>query len=134
MREDKSFLGKGWSFPPSFIKGIGVGMSADDEDIRQSLSILFSTTPGERIFNFEYGCNIRQWVFEKIDLSVKTLIIENIKKAVLFFEPRINVVKIDIEIKNATEGIMWINIDYEIKQTNSRSNMVYPFYLKEANI
>ncbi len=107
-------------------------MASREEDIRQSLEILLSTKPGERIFNFDYGCDIRQWVFEKMDLSVKTLIIDAIKQAILYFEARIDVEKVDVEIKDPLEGILWINLDHKIRQTNSRSNMVYPFYFKEG--
>lgn len=127
-----SFLGVGWAFPPAFVKGHGVQMASGEEDIRQSLEILLSTAPGERIFNFEYGADVRRWVFEKMDLSVQTLIAEEIKHAVLYFEPRVDVEKVDVEIKDSQEGVLWINLEYRIRQTNSRSNMVYPFYFKEG--
>lgn len=127
-----NYLGKGWSFPPAFMKGQGVEMAESEEDIQQSLRILFSTTPGERIFRFDYGCNIRQWVFDEMNLSTKTLIIDAIKQAILYYEPRIEVEKINVEIKDAFEGILWINLDYTVRQTNSRSNIVFPFYFKEG--
>jgi phage baseplate assembly protein W len=127
-----SYLGNGWSFPPVFIKGHGVEMVRNEEDIRQSLKILLSTTPGERIFRFDYGCNIRKWVFETIDLSMETLMIDAIKQAILYFETRIEVEKVSIDTKDPLEGIIWINIEYIVRQTNSRSNMVYPFYFKEG--
>jgi phage baseplate assembly protein W len=126
------FLGTGWAFPPAFVKGHAVQMVSGEEDIEQSLEILLSTTPGERIFNFEYGCNIRQWMFEDMDLSVKTLIADEIRHAILYFEPRIDVEKIAVEVKDAQEGILWINLEYRVRQTNSRSNKTYPFYFKEG--
>jgi phage baseplate assembly protein W len=127
-----NFLGIGWAFPTAFVKGHGVQMASGEEDIEQSLEILFSTTPGERIYNFEYGCNIRQWVFEDRNLSTKTLIIEEIRRAILHFEPRIDVKKVDVEIKDPLEGILWINLEYSVRQTNSRSNKVFPFYFREG--
>jgi phage baseplate assembly protein W len=129
---ETNFLGTGWAFPPSFIKGHAAQMVSGDEDIEQSLEILFSTTPGERIFNFEYGCNIRQWVFEDMDLSIKTLIADEIRRAILHFEPRIDVEKVEVETKDPLEGILWINLEYRVRQTNSRSNKVFPFYFKEG--
>lgn len=132
MQTDKSFIGTGWGFPPRFTKGLGVEMVSLEEDIIQSLTILLSTTPGERIFRYDYGCNIRQWVFEEMNLSNETLIIENIEQAILFFEPRIEVEQISLDTKDELEGILWITIDYRIRETNSRSNMVYPYYFKEG--
>lgn len=130
--EQKSYLGTGWAFPPAFIKNAGVEMVSDQDDILQSLRILFSTTVGERVFRFDYGSNIRQFVFEEMNLSVENLIIDHIKQTVLFFEPRVKVTDVSVETKDSQEGILWINIEYTILRTNSRSNMVYPFYFLEG--
>ncbi|WP_165041459.1 GPW/gp25 family protein [Dysgonomonas sp. ZJ709] len=130
--EDKPYLGIGWSFPVSFNKREGVSMSYGDSDIRESLKILLSTIPGERIFRPEYGCNIRQWTFSRMNLSEKTRIINTIEMAILEGEPRIILESVDVSIKDEREGILWISIDYLVSQTNSRSNMVYPFYIKEG--
>jgi len=129
---DESYLGIGWAFPPAFVDGFGAKMASAEEDIRQSLEILFSTMPEERIFNVEYGCPIHKWVFEKMDTSVRTLIADAISRAILYFEPRIEVEKTEVEIKDPLESILWINVEYRIKQTNSRSNIVYPFYFGEG--
>lgn len=130
--EDRSYLGTGWSFPPAFIKGKGVEMVSEEEDIRQSLSILLSTLPGERTFRYDYGCNIRQWIFEEITLSEKTLIADTIEQAVLHFEPRVKMEKISIETDEMADGILHIHLEYLIPKVNSRRNMVFPFYFKEG--
>jgi len=130
--EDKPYLGIGWSFPVSFDKKDGVSMSYGDEDIRESLNILLSTIPGERIFRPDYGCNIRRWTFSRMNLSEKTRIINTIEMAILEGEPRIILESVDVKIKDEREGILWISIDYLVSQTNSRSNMVYPFYIREG--
>lgn len=132
MEQDKSFLGTGWTFPPCFTKEKGVEMVSQEEDIRQSLHILLSTTPGERMFRFDYGCNIRRWVFEEMTLSNETLIIDCISEAILYYEPRIEVEHISLDTADMTEGILRINIDYRVRETNSRSNIVYPYYFMEG--
>lgn len=129
---NKSYLGTGWAFPPAFIKNSGVEMVSDEEDIEQSLQILFSTTAGERVFRFDYGSNIRQFVFEEMNLSIENLIIDHIKQSVLFFEPRIKIEDVSVEKKDPLDGILWINMEYTILKTNNRSNMVYPFYFQEG--
>jgi len=132
MTENNSYLGTGWAFPLRFLKDKGVALVSLEEDIKESLQILFATTPGDRIFRSDYGCGIRQWVFEEMNLSTKTLIIDSIRQAIVFFEPRIEIEKIDLELTHITEGIIRIDLDYKIRQTNNRSNMVYPFYFKEG--
>ena len=66
--DKKSFLGKGWSFPPSFNKTTGnVEMVKNEIDIKQSLVIYFNTKLGERIMRPDYGCVLHDNQFEKIN-------------------------------------------------------------------
>lgn len=132
--EDRPYLGTGWAFPPHFMKAHqkGAVLVSAEEDIRQSLWILLSTLPGERIFRFDYGCDIRQWVFSKMNLSEKTLITDVIEQAIISGEPRVLLESVDVQIKDFNEGILEIQLYYIVKETNSRSNMVYPFYFKEG--
>ena len=129
--DDKTYLGTGWGFPVRFNHN-GVHLVSDEEDIWESLRILFSTIPGERVFRYNYGCPIDKWVFSKIDLSERTMIIDIIEQAIREGEPRIITDLVDVEIRDAMEGILWIKIEFTIRQTNSRSSMVYPFYFLEG--
>ena len=85
-----SFLGTGWSFPPTFSKiKKGVEMTSDEEDIQSSLRILLSTAVGERIMQPKYGCNLDDLIFEPLNTTIKTYIRGLVKQAILIFEPRI---------------------------------------------
>jgi phage baseplate assembly protein W len=133
MPVDKSFLGTGWSFPPEFndtSKEV-LTVSAED-DIQQSLYILFSTTPGERVMQPSYGCDLRSMVFENITENTITAIKDIIERAILFFEPRIDLNFIDLDKENIEQGVLNILVDYTVRTTNTRSNMVYPFYFQEG--
>lgn len=133
MAENKSFLGSGWSFPPRFLESTeGLELSHNDKDIAESIYILLSTTPGERVMNPGYGCDLQSMVFSSITTSNKTRMEDLIATAILYYEPRVNLVAIDIDDKDQLEGKLEINIVYDIKGTNSRKNMVYPFYLTEG--
>lgn len=132
--ETNSFLGTGWGFPPTFKKSTrAVKLIAGETDINSSLEILLSTRPGERILVPEYGCNLDELLFKPLNLTLKTYVIDLIKTAILYFEPRIDVNKINIVPGNDNEGVLLINIDYTIRTTNSRKNMVYPFYKNEGS-
>ena len=133
MKENKSFLGSGWSFPPRFMESTdGLELSHNEQDIAESIFILLSTTPGERVMNPRYGCDLQSMVFSTMSNSNKTRIEDMINTAILYFEPRIRVVAIKIESPDQLNGKLEINITYDIKGTNSRKNMVYPFYLSEG--
>lgn len=130
---DKLFLGKGWAFPPSFNKRINRPEMVDQElDILQSIRIILGTIPGERTMFPEFGCGIHTYVFETIDATHMTMLKDTVFDALLYHEPRIKDVKIQVTKDNAIDGLINIFIDYKIIVTNSRSNMVFPFYLKEG--
>lgn len=107
-------------------------MVADDEDIAESLRILLSTHPGERVMLANYGCGLRRMVFEEASEQTVTEIKEMIRKAILFYEPRITLENMDAELVDAMNGRLDILIDYTIRTTNTRHNLVYPFYLHQA--
>jgi phage baseplate assembly protein W len=133
---DKQFLGVGWGFPPQFHRHADrtdAKMVAEDEDIRESLIILLSTRPGERVMQPAYGCGLYALVFESVNESTITEINDLIERAILFYEPRINLEGIEVDTANVYEGRLDIRIDYTIRQTNTRSNMVYPFYFIEGS-
>ena len=133
MPIDKSFLGTGWCFPPEFLKSTKeVKMVSEEDDIRESLFILFSTSPGERIMYPTYGCGLRSMVFEGMNENAITEIKDLIDRAVLFFEPRITLNSIEVTTEEQNEGRLNIALEYTVKTTNSRSNMVYPFYFREG--
>jgi hypothetical protein len=130
---NRAFLGTGWSFPPEFNKSAReVTMVSEDEDIQESLRILMATVPGERVMNPAYGCGLKQLVFENISESTVTEIKDVIQRAVLFFEPRITLNSVDVTVEDMYEGIIEIQLDYTVRATNNRSNMVYPFYFMEG--
>jgi phage baseplate assembly protein W len=130
---NKDFLGRGWSFPPTFDQNIKtVEMAENVEDIRQSLTILLSTIVGERVMNVSYGCNLEPYVFESMDTTTITILKDKIITSILFFESRIEVEDINMDTGNQLEGFLLIEITYRIKSTNARYNFVYPFYSTEA--
>jgi phage baseplate assembly protein W len=131
--EQDDFLGKGWSFPPTFIPSLqGVEMTEKVEDINRSLQILLTTRTGERIMQPKYGCNMDEMVFEPLSTTIKTIIKDKIKTAILYFEPRIDVTAISMDTTNELEGEIIIEIEYMVRATNSRFNFVFPFYINEG--
>ncbi|MCJ8271640.1 MAG: GPW/gp25 family protein [Psychrosphaera sp.] len=135
MSENNAFLGAGGSFPPQFNNpGNGISLVDGELDIKQSLHILLSTHPGERVMNPDYGCGIKAMVFDEINLSTVTQMKSLINKSVLFFEPRINLHSVDIDQRDSLEGTLYITLDYTVITTNSRANLVYPFYIMEGTL
>ena len=134
MSIDTTFLGTGWSFPPRFDpRDRGAITVSEEEDIEQSLVILLSTNPGERVMQPSYGCGLKRMVFEHINESAITEIKDLVEKAVLFFEVRITLNAVQIDAAEMFEGLLRVRLDYTVRTTNARANMVFPLYITEGS-
>ncbi|MBC7903300.1 MAG: GPW/gp25 family protein [Gemmatimonadaceae bacterium] len=136
MEKFNSFLGTGWAFPPSFnIETRTVEMVSEEEDIKESLNILLSTSLGERVMQPKYGCNLNDYLFEPLNSSVIGYIRDLVEHAILFYEPRILASKIEVTAQDSLdiiEGRFTISVEYTIPETNSRFNYVFDYYKNEA--
>lgn len=132
---EQAILGTGWSFPPTFSRtGLSVVMASGVDDIRQSLWVLFSTALGERVMLPGYGTQIWQMVFRAINTTLITQLADMVSQAILYWEPRIDVVDVSVTPDASDAGRVLIMVDYLVRRTNARNNMVYPFYLQEMTI
>ncbi|HEX4909586.1 MAG TPA: GPW/gp25 family protein [Permianibacter sp.] len=130
----QSFLGTGWSFPPRFDSVSGsVAMTADEEDIAASLQILFGTLRGERFLNPKYGLNLRELLFEPMSTTMTTFVKDNIRTNILVYEPRIAVENLALDTSRQYEGRISILLEYRVRATNSRYNLVYPFFISDGS-
>ncbi len=133
MNEPNNFLGTGWGFPPEFDSKEGkLHLVSNELDIEQSLHILLTTKLGERIMVPKYGCNLEDMLFQPLNLTIKTEIQDRVKTAILYHEPRIDAEKIEVDDSNQLEGEILIEVHYRVRATNSRKNLVFPFYIKEG--
>lgn len=131
--EDKSFLGTGWSFPPTFKNHTGTNeMVSKEDDIFQSLHILLTTQLNERIMRSDFGCDLSVLLYESITITLLTKIKGIIQNAILLYEPRIDLLDVNFFTEESTNGVIKIEIIYKIRATNSRKNYVFPYYLEEG--
>lgn len=129
------FLGTGWSFPPTFYEsGAGVQLISGEDDIKQSLQIILSTSLNERVMRSDFGCELSRFVFEEIDSGLIHQMKQVVSDALLNHEPRIQVLDVNIQNTDSNYGLLLISVSYLVSTTNNRYNLVYPFYLKEASL
>lgn len=133
--DNYDFLGIGWSFPPAFSSnGAIVAMDTAYTDIENSLRILLGTATGERVMQPDFGCNMEELVFEPLDATMKTYMKDKIFTAILYHEPRIDLLGVDFENEAGLDGVVQLNIHYQVRSTNARRNLVFPFYKIESSI
>jgi phage baseplate assembly protein W len=127
----KEFLGIGWKFPVGVDSNGSIRMSVYEEDIKEAILIILSTSKGERVMRPDFGCGIHEYTFEAINSSVLGLIESSVREALIKWEPRIETINIKASTEELYNGKLLINIEYIVSTTNNRFNMVYPFYLTE---
>ncbi|MFH6990871.1 GPW/gp25 family protein [Flavobacterium sp. FlaQc-48] len=131
--KENAFLGSGWAFPVSFsADNLQLNVSANETNINESINVILNTRKGERTLESDFGSGLQQFMFRKIDNTLKGEIIETIKFALLRFEPRIIVQDVKVAATDIINGVVEILIIYIYAQTNTRHNYVFPFYLKEG--
>ena len=129
----RPYLGRGWGFPPAFDgETLELRMVEEEVDIQESLFILLSTIRGERLMLPDYGAGLHARVFDGTDNTTLTYFKSQVADAILFFEPRIRLEEISIDARESVDGRLLVHLSYFIPSTNSRSNMVYPFYVREG--
>jgi uncharacterized protein len=129
------FLGTGWRFPISAQAGTDlppagpIATASDADKIAQSIWIILTTSPGERVMRGDFGCGLNRLVFA--DLSQATLgqVKDQVQVALTAWEPRIKVMAVDAAVADDQPNVLLIAIDYVVLGTNSRFNLVYPFFL-----
>jgi len=127
-----SFLGRGWAFPPRFAGGTAIMVDGAD-DVAESLRILFATAAGERAFAPKYGLDLRAILFEPISTTMRTLLLDRIRTAILIHEPRIRLLALALDAAEPGSGRLDLRLEYMLRATNSRYNLVYPFYRSDGN-
>ncbi len=125
-----SFLGIGWSFPVEFAGG-RARLAEHEESVHQSIWIILGTAPGERVMRPDFGCGIHNVVFTLSNATTAGLIGFEVRQALLRWEPRIEV--LDVRVIPEGERLL-VDVDYHVRATNSRFNLVYPFHLERGNV
>lgn len=127
----REFLGSGWKFPVRVTARGGIALSSHEQDIEEAIWIILGTAKGERLMQPAFGCGIHDYVFAPNDPSTRGSIAYEVRKALADLEPRINVDGVRVETFPDAENSLLIYVDYRVRSTNAKRNMVYPFYLTE---
>ncbi len=126
------YLGTGWKFPVE-LDDDELVYSKEEQKVRESLLVILGTARGERVMRPDFGSRLHELVFAPISSSTKSLAASYVNEALVTWEPRVEVLQVNVTAEDATSGTLLIDIEYRVRATNSRFNLVYPFYLKEGS-
>jgi len=127
----KAFLGVGWNFPVKPING-ALQYSAYEDNVEQAIQIILLTERGERPMLPEFGGGLRRFLFESNSPATHRSIERVVTAALIDWEPRIDVQRVEVSPDDTQENLLLISVDYLVRSTNSFYNRVYPFYLLES--
>jgi phage baseplate assembly protein W len=129
------FLGVGWEFPVSKDKTTQrMAVARYEESIRQSIRIILFTAKGERVMRPDFGCGIHELVFAPNGAATRGMAEHYVSEALLLWEPRIEVLQVRASAAGAHQEELRVSIDYRVRTTDNRFNLVYPFYLDRSSI
>jgi phage baseplate assembly protein W len=125
------FLGSGWAFPVAVdARGAVRRSTGGEEAVRHAIWTILSTSPGERVMRPDFGCGIHDHVFGVNDAATANAITREVRNALTVWEPRIELLDVFATPDPADPHRLLIEINYRLRSTNSRFNLVYPFYLE----
>jgi uncharacterized protein len=127
----KTFLGRGWHFPVTVDKSGAVKPADYEESVRESIWIVLGTAKGERVMRPDFGCGIYDMIFAVNSSTTASDVAEEVREALLLFEPRIDILGVEVTEGGAGE-VLYISVDYQVRETNNVFNLVYPFYLERS--
>lgn len=128
----QEFLGTGWKFPVQLDGQGEIAFSRHEQDIQESIRIILGTAQGERVMRPDFGCGIHDYVFAPNNARTAGLVRHHVEEALSLWEPRIEVKEVRVEADPSDKAVMLIVIDYLVRDTDSRFNLVYPFYLERG--
>ncbi len=128
----KVHLGRGWRFPVEPDGNGRLGYEADEEKIQQAVLVVLGTARGERVTRPEFGSRLRELVFAPLTASTKSLVAGGVTDALVKWEPRVDVLGVNVDEQPGDPGTLVVNLEYRVRATNSVFNLVYPFYLREG--
>ncbi len=124
-------VGRGWAFPPQLDNRGGVALTTPENELQQSIYIILSTAPGERVMRPEFGCRIQDYIFAPANSGTAAAVEAEVRLALTRWEPRIELLDVTVSLNDTARGELIINIRYAVKATNDERSLVYPFYLMQ---
>jgi phage baseplate assembly protein W len=126
-------IGTGVAFPLGVDRRGALALARDDEDVRQAISIILATAPGERPMRPEFGCGVHDYVFDVLDATTLGRMEAEVRRALERWEPRIDVLDVGFDLDAAADAPLAITVEYRLRATNDVRNLVYPFYVVPAD-
>ncbi|MDQ1748209.1 MAG: uncharacterized protein QOD07_2472 [Frankiaceae bacterium] len=126
---DVSFLGRGISWPMGVDHTGALRMSEGPGDLDRSIRVVIATAPGERVMRPEFGCRVWDMLFEPVTPNLLGQMAQAVRDALAQWEPRATIEDVQVRQDDDDHALVHIDVQYVVKSTNDKRNLVYPFYV-----
>ena len=124
-----AFVGRGWAFPLRTDATRRFALVSDTDELNQAIRLILGTAPGERAMRPEFGCGIYDLLFDGADTETSERIAYEVRVALTRWEPRIEILGIDVAPDPDNQAVVYIDIRYTPATANDPRNLVFPFYM-----
>ncbi len=131
LQAARAFLGSGFAFPLQIDANGGFAFAAYEADVEQAVFQILSTAKGERVMVPDFGCGMHDLVFAPNTATQAGAVASEVRAALVRWEPRIDVLDVEVSIDGSQGELLLIDIDYRIRANNAFYNTVYPFYIAD---
>lgn len=125
----EAFLGTGWRFPILPDDAGRLGYASGEQSIEHCLRALLLTATGERVMRPDFGTRAQESVFAPGSVQNLRDLERSVAQAVRTYEPRVELDGVRAEADPLDEFRVTVSVEYRIRRTNTKANLVFPFYL-----
>jgi phage baseplate assembly protein W len=122
------FVGTGWNWPVEPDATGAIALISGTDELEQAMYLVLATAPGERPMRPEFGCRLQEYVFASSDANTAGLLADEVRRALIRWEPRIVVQDVVVSADADEPSTLWIDVRYTVRSNNDRRNLVFPFY------
>ncbi len=114
-----------------------IAMVEHDRAVRQSILLLLSTRPGERVMRADYGCWLQRLVFAPNDAGTAGLAIHYVGEALRRWEPRVAIQRLDAGANlhgGGDAAVLAIVLEYRVRRTGWAERLALSYDLHRGRL
>jgi uncharacterized protein len=115
--------GRGMSFPPRVGSDGRIAWSEGEDNVREGIRVLLLTRQRERLMLPEFGGGLDRYLFEPNTPATRQLIQDEIRRALIRWEPRVQVETVTVEEDQRNPRAAVATIQYKLVATQRRERV-----------
>jgi len=121
--DNRRIFGQGMAFPPRVGPDGRMAWSAGEANVHESIRVILSTEPGERLRLPAFGAGLRRFLFEPNTLATHTLIKQAIGEALKRWEPRIQLESVEVSADSQDAETAIATLTYRLVATQVQERL-----------